>query len=74
MEDQYKKQSPIHPKCKGCDRTVVHAGTTYCSTYIKPSIWWKRGSCPLGSHIDRNDNEKNGQKIRVGQQKQRRNK
>ena len=70
MENIYKDRAPIHPKCKGCGRIVSHAGTDYCSAYIKPSVFWKRGGCALATHVVINSDASISQKERVGQQKQ----
>jgi hypothetical protein len=48
---------------------VSYNKAEYCFAYSKPAIWWKRGGCPLGSHVIREDNLIKG-KVRAGQQKQ----
>lgn len=69
----YIGQEPIHEKCNGCDRVVYHEETGYCPAYAKPSMWWRQGSCLLGSHVEIGTDEKTGKK-RVGQQKSRKKK
>lgn len=43
----------------------------FCSSYVKPSIWWNHSSrrCPLADHF-RPDLKAKNAKVRVGQQKQ----
>ncbi len=69
MPNLYKKREPIHKECKGCNKIVSYKGTNYCSAYAKPSAWWRRGFCLLGSHVV-DAGEKGSGKKRVGQQKQ----
>lgn len=64
----YEGQEPIAEECNGCDKVVYYKKTGYCPTYAKPSVWWNRGSCPLGSHVLIANNGQTGKK-RVGQQK-----
>ena len=67
--------TPIHKKCIGCQKIIVFDGFEgpYCSVYPNPSIFWRRGGCPIATHIKTTNNEKVS-KVRVGQQKQRKNK
>ena len=68
--------SNLHEKCKedkGCDR--IDQVTGNCSAYINPSRWWDGeppyfGHCPLATHIELEVKTNNGEKRRVGQQKQ----
>ena len=68
--------APIHKKCIGCQKTITFDGyeDTYCSVYPCPSVFWRRGVCPIATHIKTNNNNKKSGKVRVGQQKQRKNK
>ena len=61
---------PIVDQCKGCDKEE----NGYCKAYIAPAIRWAHGrECPMATHIEREDKKKKiREKIRVGQQKQRR--
>lgn len=68
--------APIHKECIGCQKTITFDGYegTYCSVYPCPSVFWRRGGCPVATHIKIDNGEKKKGKIRVGQQKQRKNK
>jgi hypothetical protein len=47
--------------------------TCRCDAYINPSVWWNRGGCPLASHW-KEINETQQEKVRMGQQKQKKKK
>lgn len=64
----YEGQEPIHEECNGCDRIGYYEEVGYCPAYADPSVWWRRGACPLGSHVENGQKEVIGKK-RVGQQK-----
>ena len=64
---------PLHEKCAECDRIVLFAKEQRCTTYINPSVWFRREDmmCPLhGEHgvMKVVDDTAQG-KRRVGQQK-----
>jgi len=59
------KQETIHERCNGCQR--VQENST-CSVYLKPSVLWSRGTCPLANHIKIETKNSDG-KVRAGQQK-----
>jgi len=66
------KEAPIfeeiHAKCAGCNK--VHEDGKHCIAYIKPAIFWRYDKvCPLANHI-KLDEKKPQEKVRVGQQKQ----
>jgi hypothetical protein len=62
---------PVVDKCleeNGCDK-VDHG---YCRSYTNPEIKWKLSKvCPAATHI-KTEAQKRMEKIRIGQQKQRR--
>jgi len=60
------EKEKISDRCDGCDKV---AGV-YCSVYLFPNSKWRAGNCPVATHLERNKEEKNRQ--RVGQQKYRR--
>ena len=59
------KQETIHERCVGCQK--VQKDST-CSVYLKPSVLWNRGTCPLANHVKVETKSSNG-KVRAGQQK-----
>lgn len=65
----YEGQEPISEECSGCDRVDYYEKIGYCPAYADPSVWWRRGSCPLGSHVIIAENGQIIGKKRVGQQK-----
>jgi len=42
---------PIGIQCQGCKRVLPNLGTFYCVSYPVPQVHWRRGNCPLASHI-----------------------
>lgn len=65
------KRVDIVDQCVGCDR--IEEGTSLCSVYVNPAERWKLGTCPLATHIITRVETK-PDKVRVGQQKQKRKK
>lgn len=63
----------VHEKCAECDRTVLNDGEKRCTTYIKPSSWFRREDmmCPLHGKYGagKTYDETTQGKKRVGQQK-----
>ncbi len=58
------EQTKITEQCQGCARIEGE----YCQTYPRPSACWRTCKCPMATHIKRED--KSAEKVRVGQQKQ----
>lgn len=76
MDPKYFKPGPLHEKCvedKGCER--ANRGQGVCPVYISPKSWWEsKGGCPMATHIDFSPEGDEREKIRVGQQKQKKRK
>jgi len=53
--------------CEGCDK-VAPEDHSRCVAYRDPDVLWRRGRCPLASHIKAVSTV--SKKLRVGQQKQ----
>ena len=66
------ERQPIDPKCEGCNKVINVSGKQCCEAYAYPSGWWRRGTCPVASHVKHVNSEQIGKK-RVGQQKQKKN-
>ena len=45
-------------RCNGCNKLVEVDGEIKCKTYPNPAAIWKRGNCPLGTHIVKVKEEK----------------
>jgi hypothetical protein len=60
----------VGEKCEGCDRIIVIAEQKYCKTFPDPSSKWRLGNCNLASHIRADSKNGAENKVRVGQQKQ----
>ena len=54
--------------CEGCNK-IAPEDHSRCIAYRNPDEMWRRGRCPLASHIKPTSTKKKG-KVRVGQQKQ----
>jgi hypothetical protein len=70
---------PLHSKCFGHDDIPAcsHADTSdlgFCNAYYSPAAKWRLGDCPLADQALRSDVAKKKEFIRVGQQKQKKNK
>jgi hypothetical protein len=61
-------REPVNYCCEGCDR-VDAKDKTLCSVYIDPDKMWIRGKCLLSTHI-KTEAELKKERVRVGQQKQ----
>lgn len=64
------KPGPLVEQCltgKGCERADREVGV--CPVYISPASWWRRGGCPMATHVSFTKDEMI-EKTRVGQQKQ----
>jgi hypothetical protein len=64
-QEMLSSRRQIVDKCEGCK----DVDGNFCSCYIDPSILFNRGGCPRASHLAKAE-EKSTEKIRVGQQKQ----
>jgi len=61
----------IVEKCVGCNKTKDN----YCISYPKPSFMWKVSQvCPMASHVMYQSPKVLAEKLRVGQQKQKKTK
>jgi hypothetical protein len=63
MNDLEKK--PIVPECEGCDNVEDNK----CKIWTTPAAKWRIGKCPSATHI-KIETKTAEQKVRVGQQKQ----
>jgi hypothetical protein len=58
---------PIVEKCNGCNKIE----DSYCKSYPRPSAMWRTSQvCPLASHVMYQDPKFIAEKLRIGQQKQ----
>jgi hypothetical protein len=62
---------PVVEQCLGCDRILKEADSQRCSAFAFPDAKWRLGNCALATHI-KVDTGKGAEKVRVGQQKQKR--
>jgi hypothetical protein len=62
---------PVVEQCLGCDRILKDKGTDgqRCSAFAFPDAKWRLGPCSMATHI-KSDTAKGAEKVRVGQQKQ----
>ncbi|MDR3039015.1 MAG: PxxKW family cysteine-rich protein [Candidatus Adiutrix sp.] len=60
---------PVVEKCSGCDRILKEAGGGRCSAFAFPEAKWRLGPCSMATHI-KSETAKAAEKVRVGQQKQ----
>lgn len=67
MEELEKK--PIVEQCTGCDNIVEDK----CRIWVAPAGKWRMGVCPSATHVKAEKKEQE-QKVRVGQQKQKKRK
>jgi hypothetical protein len=66
-EQEEVRGGDVNYCCEGCNR-VAPEDHSRCTVYINPDVIWRRGNCPLASHIKVESAKKS--KVRVGQQKQ----
>ena len=59
------EKKPIVKECAGCDNIEGE----YCRIWASPNAKWRMGRCPSATHV-KVDIAKEEQKVRVGQQKQ----
>ena len=67
---------PVIDKCmQGEDgQSCKRIENGYCKVYIFPEAKWRVGNCPMATHLEKSELSKKDQiKVRVGQQKQKRN-
>jgi len=62
------ERRPVVEKCMGCDRIASENGTSLCAAFAFPETKWRLGDCSMATHIK--VETKGGDKVRVGQQKQ----
>ena len=63
---------PVVEQCLGCDRILKNLKETdgqRCSAFAFPDAKWRLGPCSMATHI-KADTGKGAEKVRVGQQKQ----
>ncbi|MHC1729220.1 MAG: PxxKW family cysteine-rich protein [Syntrophobacteraceae bacterium] len=65
MSPMNLEKQPIVDKCIGC----ANIEGEFCSKWASPATKWRLGTCPSATHIKVEVSEP-GQKVRVGQQKQ----
>ena len=62
---------PVVEQCLGCDRILKETketDTQRCSAFAFPDAKWRLGPCSMATHIKADT--KSSEKVRVGQQKQ----
>lgn len=67
-------RKPLSPKCSNPEHTCSKSEDGYCLAYWNPEAKWRIGDCPLADMPLRSVREKKVEKVRVGQQKQKKNK
>lgn len=60
------KRMPIVERCSGCGNIEGDL----CRIWISPAAKWRMGTCPSATHVSVQVVEAAEQKVRVGQQKQ----
>lgn len=60
------KRMPIVDRCAGCGNIEENV----CRIWISPAAKWRLGTCPSATHVSVEIVETTEQKVRVGQQKQ----
>jgi len=68
-----EKREPIIDQCKKfgeADESCSRIDGNLCSATFSPSARWKLGPCNLATHVISRIGEQSQQKIRIGQQKQ----
>jgi hypothetical protein len=63
------EKQPIIDKCEGCDNIEGDK----CRIWVSPAAKWRLGVCPSATHV-KVEAKTAEQKVRVGQQKQKRQK
>jgi hypothetical protein len=62
---------PVVEQCLGCDRILKETDGQRCSAFAFPDAKWRLGPCSMATHI-KAETAKGSEKVRVGQQKQKR--
>jgi|TergutMp193P3_1026864.scaffolds.fasta_scaffold22672_2 hypothetical protein len=62
---------PVVEQCLGCDRILKETDDQRCSAFAFPDAKWRLGPCSMATHI-KAETAKGAEKVRVGQQKQKR--
>jgi hypothetical protein len=79
IEELKANRKPLISNCtdhpdSACSKTTLMKGEegNFCTVYSDPSTAWRRGDCPMADiHLrTKSEEEKAREKIRVGQQKQ----
>jgi hypothetical protein len=81
IEELKANKKPLHPKCtdhptKPCSKTHASNGLEgdFCIVYFDPSAMWRLGDCPMADEHLRTKSESKKEKVRMGQQKQKKGK
>ena len=62
-------------QCNGCAHIATYAGVCLVLVHPRgPSAMWRRGDCPYATHLGKVKRVDDNSKVRVGQQKQKKNK
>jgi hypothetical protein len=69
MAQTEMEKKPIVEQCVGCDNVEGE----YCRIWLVPAAKWRLGTCPSATHI-KVEVKTMEQKLRVGQQKQKKSK
>ena len=78
-QEMRDNKMPLVQQCvndpeKPCSRTHIQCGMEgdFCTVYQNPAAMWRRGDCPMAdNHLRKNIEEPSTKnKVRVGQQKQ----
>ncbi|MEM5788566.1 MAG: PxxKW family cysteine-rich protein [Syntrophobacteraceae bacterium] len=69
MQSNQLERQPIVEKCNGC----ANVEGELCRKWVSPATKWRLGVCPTATHVKVTSNEPE-QKVRVGQQKQKKKK
>jgi len=73
MKPEEMKPGPLHEKCLGCAR--ANRDKMVCPVYINPARWWDNlGGCPMATHWSAEEKKAATERVRAGQQKQKKKK
>jgi hypothetical protein len=51
-------KKPIVQECEGCARIQEwDSGVNYCTPYLDPAQVWRRGKCPMATHVKKEPGE-----------------
>jgi hypothetical protein len=65
MAQEQLDKKPIVEQCKGCENVEGDV----CRIWVSPAAKWRMGVCPSATHV-KVDVKSREEKVRVGQQKQ----